>query len=188
MRWPRTPRRPIRFPSTEPTSSSSTSATPSRPATTTGPPSVFSWWPTGVRRPGPATAPRYLLQQNKVRLLLTSPLSPEHPRGPHVALHGDGVRDIALWVDDARKAFEVAVERGARPAQKPTVLRDDAGEVVDRRRSTPTATPSTAWSSGGTTRACFLPGFQPVSSPLQSRRRSVSSTWTTASATSSSAR
>jgi 4-hydroxyphenylpyruvate dioxygenase len=37
------------------------------------------------------------------------------------------VRDIALWVDDARKAFDLAVERGAKPVQRPTVLRDDSG-------------------------------------------------------------
>ena len=83
---------------------------------------------------GPETGTRdratYLMQQNKVRLLLTSPLTPEHPAAAHIAQHGDGVRDIALWVDDARKAFNDAVERGARPAQKPTVMRDDAGEVV----------------------------------------------------------
>ncbi|MEO8089250.1 MAG: 4-hydroxyphenylpyruvate dioxygenase [Gemmatimonadales bacterium] len=83
---------------------------------------------------GPETGTRdratYLLQQNKVRLLLTSPLSPEHPAAAHIAQHGDGVRDIALWVDDARKAFSDAVERGAKPAQKPTVMRDDTGEVV----------------------------------------------------------
>jgi 4-hydroxyphenylpyruvate dioxygenase len=83
---------------------------------------------------GPETGNRdcasYLLQQNKVRLILTSALTPEHPAAEHVALHGDGVRDIALWVDDARQAFDIAIERGARPAQKPTVLRDEAGEVV----------------------------------------------------------
>src|ERR687897_1313699 len=71
-----------------------------------------------------------LLQQNKVRLVLTSPLTPDHPAAAHVALHGDGVRDIALWVDNAREAFELAVERGAKPVQNPTVLRDDQGEVV----------------------------------------------------------
>jgi 4-hydroxyphenylpyruvate dioxygenase len=83
---------------------------------------------------GPETGTRdrasYLLQQNKVRLVLTSALTPDHPAAAHVALHGDGVRDIALWVDDARQAFDRAVERGARPAQKPTVLRDEGGEVV----------------------------------------------------------
>src|SRR6187455_3664666 len=63
---------------------------------------------------GPETGTRdrasYLLQQNKVRLLLTSPITPDHPAAEHIALHGDGVRDIALWVDNAREAFEVAVE------------------------------------------------------------------------------
>src|SRR5918996_4790279 len=83
---------------------------------------------------GPETGVRdrasYLLQQNKIRLLLTTGLRPEHPATEHVHRHGDGVRDIALWVDDARDAFRNAVERGARAVQEPTVLRDDDGEVV----------------------------------------------------------
>jgi 4-hydroxyphenylpyruvate dioxygenase len=93
---------------------------------------AFGFQLVGYRGPETGTRDRasYLLQQNKVRLLLTSPLSPEHPAAAHIAQHGDGVRDIALWVDDARAAFNVAVERGAKPVQKPTVLRDDAGEVV----------------------------------------------------------
>ena len=93
---------------------------------------AFGFQLVGYRGPETGTRDRasYLLQQNKVRLVLTSPLTPDHPAAAHVALHGDGVRDIALWVDDARQAFELAVERGARPAQKPTVLRDEAGEVV----------------------------------------------------------
>src|ERR687892_2853026 len=82
---------------------------------------------------GPETGTRdrasYLLQQNKVRLILTSPITPDHPAAAHIAQHGDGVRDIALWVDNAREAFEVAVERGARGAQRPTVLKDADGEV-----------------------------------------------------------
>src|SRR5687768_8096035 len=93
---------------------------------------AFGFQLVGYRGPETGTRDRatYLLQQNKVRLLLTSAVTPDHAVARHVALHGDGVRDIALWVDDARQAFEVAVERGARPAQQPTVLRDDAGEVV----------------------------------------------------------
>jgi 4-hydroxyphenylpyruvate dioxygenase len=83
---------------------------------------------------GPETGTRdrasYLIQQNKVRLVLTSALAPDHPIAEHVLRHGDGVRDIALWVDDAREAFARAVERGAMPAAEPTVLRDDDGEVV----------------------------------------------------------
>ncbi len=83
---------------------------------------------------GPETGTRdrasYVLEQGKVRLVLTTPLRPDHPIAEHIHLHGDGVRDIALWVDDARDAYRKAVERGAQPAYEPAVLRDDDGEVV----------------------------------------------------------
>ena len=115
---------------------------------------------------GPETGTRdratYLLQQNKVRLLLTSPLSPEHPAAAHIAQHGDGVRDIALWVDDAREAFNNAVERGAKPVQKPTVLRDDAGEVVIAAIHTYGDTIHSLVERRNY-KGLFLPGFQAVS-------------------------
>jgi 4-hydroxyphenylpyruvate dioxygenase len=83
---------------------------------------------------GPETGTRdrasYVLEQDKVRLVLTTPLRPTGPVAAHLAKHGDGVRDLALWVDDARRAFEVAVGRGAQAVQQPTVLRDEMGEVV----------------------------------------------------------
>jgi 4-hydroxyphenylpyruvate dioxygenase len=114
---------------------------------------------------GPETGTRdrasFLLQQGKVRLVLTSPLSPDHPAAQHIALHGDGVRDIALWVDDARKAFDVAVERGARPAQQPTVMRDDAGEVVMAGIHTYGDTIHSLVERRNYN-GLFLPGFQPV--------------------------
>jgi 4-hydroxyphenylpyruvate dioxygenase len=93
---------------------------------------AFGFQLVGYRGPETGTRDRasYLLQQNKVRLVLTSPLTPDHPAAAHIAQHGDGVRDIALWVDNAREAFDLAVERGARPAEKPTMLKDDQGEVV----------------------------------------------------------
>jgi 4-hydroxyphenylpyruvate dioxygenase len=114
---------------------------------------------------GPETGTRdrasYLLQQNKVRLILTSPITPDHPAAAHVAQHGDGVRDIALWVDDAREAFDVAVERGAHPAQPPTVLKDDAGEVVIAAIHTYGDTIHSLVERRNY-RGLFMPGFQPV--------------------------
>jgi 4-hydroxyphenylpyruvate dioxygenase len=83
---------------------------------------------------GPETGVRdkvsYLLTQNKIRLVLTSALGPDGPIADHVNKHGDGVRDIALWVDDARDAHAKAVERGARSVRAPEVMKDDRGEVV----------------------------------------------------------
>jgi 4-hydroxyphenylpyruvate dioxygenase len=94
--------------------------------------SAFGFQLVAYRGPETGTRDRasYLLQQNKIRLVLTSALGPEGPIAEHVHRHGDGVRDIALWVDDARDAFRKAVDRGAVPVQEPTVLTDDAGEVV----------------------------------------------------------
>ena len=116
---------------------------------------------------GPETGTRdrasYLLQQNKVRLVLTTPLSPDHPIAAHIQQHGDGVRDIALWVDDARQAFALAVERGAKPAQEPTVLRDDAGEAVIAGIHTYGDTIHSLVERRNYN-GLFLPGFQPISS------------------------
>jgi 4-hydroxyphenylpyruvate dioxygenase len=83
---------------------------------------------------GPETGVRdrvsYLLVQGKIRLVLTSPLGPDGEIAEHVNRHGDGVRDIALWVDDARDAYEKAAERGAISAYEPRVAKDADGEVV----------------------------------------------------------
>ena len=126
---------------------------------------AFGFQLVGYRGPETGTRDRasYLLQQSKVRLVLTSPLSPDHPAAAHVAQHGDGVRDIALWVDDARRAFDLAIERGARPAQAPTVLRDDDGEVVIAAIHTYGDTIHSLVERRNY-RGVFLPGFQPVTS------------------------
>jgi 4-hydroxyphenylpyruvate dioxygenase len=82
---------------------------------------------------GPETGKRdrasYVLVQNKIRLVLTTPLRPEHPISDHIRLHGDGVRDIALWVDDAEAAWRETTGRGARSVREPETLRDENGEV-----------------------------------------------------------
>src|SRR5512138_1782101 len=93
---------------------------------------AFGFQLVGYRGPETGTRDRasYLLQQNKIRLVLTSALGPEGEIAQHVHKHGDGVRDIALWVDDARDAFAKATARGAVALHEPKVLKDDSGEVV----------------------------------------------------------
>ena len=72
----------------------------------------------------------YVLKQGKIRLVLTTALKSDSPIGEHVKKHGDGVKVIALWVEDARKSFEETVKRGAKPYMEPTIEKDEHGEVV----------------------------------------------------------
>ncbi|MEM6700884.1 MAG: 4-hydroxyphenylpyruvate dioxygenase, partial [Bacteroidota bacterium] len=72
----------------------------------------------------------YVVAQGKIRIVLTTPLHSGSVIGQHIDKHGDGVKVIALWVDDAKKAFEEAVQRGAKPYLEPTVLKDEHGQVV----------------------------------------------------------
>ena len=72
----------------------------------------------------------YLLEQNDIRFVLTSALGPDTTISNHVSQHGDGVKDIALWVDDARRSFEESTKRGAEPVQEPTVHEDEDGRIV----------------------------------------------------------
>jgi 4-hydroxyphenylpyruvate dioxygenase len=72
----------------------------------------------------------YVLVQDKIRLVLTTPLSGENPIADHIKKHGDGVKVIALWVDDARKAFEETTARGAEVYFEPVTEGDQYGSVV----------------------------------------------------------
>lgn len=72
----------------------------------------------------------YVLKQDKIRIVLTTALKSDSPIGEHVKKHGDGVKVIALWVEDARKAFEETTKRGAKPFMQPTVEKDEHGETV----------------------------------------------------------
>jgi 4-hydroxyphenylpyruvate dioxygenase len=69
----------------------------------------------------------YVLEQGKVRLVLTTPLVPEHPMQDHIAAHGDGVRDIALTVDDVESAYRETTKRGAVGVQEPREISDENG-------------------------------------------------------------
>ncbi len=72
----------------------------------------------------------YVIQQGKIRLVLTSPFNPDSEISQHIRMHGDGVKYIALWVDDARKAFEETVSRGAKSFLEPVSVSDEFGEIV----------------------------------------------------------
>lgn len=72
----------------------------------------------------------YVLQQNKLRFVLTTPLQPEGEIADHIYKHGDGVKVLALWVDDAKKAWEETTKRGARSYMEPRTEKDAHGEVV----------------------------------------------------------
>jgi 4-hydroxyphenylpyruvate dioxygenase len=82
---------------------------------------------------GPETGMRdrvsYVVQQGKIRFVLTTPLGPDNPIAQHIQLHGDGVREIALWVDDAEAAFRETTRRGAKPVLEPTTFEDEHGRV-----------------------------------------------------------
>ncbi len=72
----------------------------------------------------------YVLKQDKIRLVLTTPLNEDSPINLHLKKHGDGVKVAALWVEDARSAYEETVKRGAVPFMEPTVESVEFGEVV----------------------------------------------------------
>ncbi len=69
----------------------------------------------------------YVLRSGNITFVLASPLAPEHPASQRLALHGDGVQDIALEVDDVQTAYRAALDRGARGVTEPTLLEDEHG-------------------------------------------------------------
>jgi 4-hydroxyphenylpyruvate dioxygenase len=119
---------------------------------------------------GPETGVRekasYVLQQNKIRFVLTTALQPSSPIADHVSKHGDGVKVLALWVDDARKSFMETVTRGAEPAAEPTVLKDEFGEVVVASIKTYGETIHT-FVERKNYNGPFLPGYKPRKSTFK---------------------
>ena len=72
----------------------------------------------------------YVLIQDKIRLVLSSPLKSGTAIGKHIDKHGDGVKVVALWVEDATRAYNEATARGAKSYMQPVVEKDKHGEVV----------------------------------------------------------
>jgi 4-hydroxyphenylpyruvate dioxygenase len=116
---------------------------------------------------GPETGTRdrvsYVLQQEKIRLVLTSALSPTHKIAKHVAKHGDGVKVLALWVDDATVAYNMAITNGATSAFEPKTLNDEQGEVIMAAIHTYGETLHTFVERKNYTGA-FMPGYVPQTS------------------------
>ena len=72
----------------------------------------------------------YVLVQDKIRLVLTTPLNSNSPINDHIVKHGDGVKVVALWVEDAKSAYHETTKRGAKSYFEPVVEKDEFGEVV----------------------------------------------------------
>jgi len=118
---------------------------------------------------GPETGERskvsYVLQQGKIRFVLTSAFDPDHEIARHVNLHGDGVKVLALWVDNAEEAYYKALERGAVAAFPPMVQEDEHGWVKMAAIKTYGETIHTLVERHSY-QGAFLPGFQPRESQM----------------------
>ena len=120
---------------------------------------------------GPETGVRdrasYVLQQGKIRFVLSTALNQESEISRHVLKHGDGVKVLALWVDDARKSFYETTSRGAEIASQPQVLKDEFGEVVIASIKTYGETIHT-FVERKNYKGPFLPGYKPRKSEFKS--------------------
>ena len=118
---------------------------------------------------GPETGVRdrasYVLQQGKVRFVLTTALRSNSFIAEHVHKHGDGVRAVALWVDDARSAWNETTARGARSVQEPTEARDENGTIVCSSIAAYGDTLHTFIERKAYTGA-FMPGYQAIPEDL----------------------
>ncbi len=117
---------------------------------------------------GPETGVRdrasYVLEQGKIRFVLTTALRPDHPIAEHVREHGDGVRDIALEVDNVDSAYAETTKRGARGIREPFTLQDSFGEA---RMASIAAYGDTlhTFVERRNYKGTFLPGFTAVGGP-----------------------
>ena len=119
---------------------------------------------------GPETGVRdrasYLLEQGKIRLLFTTSLEPNSEVSSHVLKHGDGVKALNLWVDDAVKSFEETTRRGAEAHMSPETFEDENGKVVISAIRTYGDTIH-KFIERKNYHGTFLPGFKPSENPLE---------------------
>ncbi|WP_299435322.1 4-hydroxyphenylpyruvate dioxygenase [uncultured Aquimarina sp.] len=108
----------------------------------------------------------YVLRQDKITLILTSPLQPDGDINKHINAHGDGVKVVALWVDDATKSYEETVKRGAESYMEPTTKEDKHGKVVFSGIHTYGETVH-IFVERKNYNGVFLPGYMPWNKPFK---------------------
>lgn len=108
----------------------------------------------------------YVLQQDKIRLVLTSSLEPHSEISEHVKKHGDGVKVLALWVDDATQSYHETTTRGAESAIPPQTIKDELGEVTIASIKTYGETIHT-FVERKNYKGPFLPGYKAVKSTFK---------------------
>lgn len=108
----------------------------------------------------------YVLQQDKIRIVLTTPLNQGGPINEHLSKHGDGVKVVAIWVDDATKSWEETTKRGAKSFMEPTVEEDENGKVVRSGIHTYGDTVH-IFVERKEYNGVFLPGYKPYTSEFQ---------------------
>jgi 4-hydroxyphenylpyruvate dioxygenase len=125
-------------------------------------PVAYAGLETGVR-----DRTSFVMQQRNIRLVLTGALSDDSPIAEHVKLHGDGVKDIALEVDNVESAFAAAVARGATPLLEPTTIESKWGRVVKATIHAYGDTVHTFIQRDDYT-GTFLPGYHKITDPAPS--------------------
>lgn len=119
---------------------------------------------------GPETGHResasYVLQQGKMRMVLTTSLYPNTEISRHVEKHGDGVKVLAVTVEDAEKSYYETLARGAKGVQAPTTLQDEHGKIVYASIQTYGETIHTFVERKDYT-GPFMPGFRAAESPME---------------------
>lgn len=108
----------------------------------------------------------FVLKQNKITLVLTSPLNAGSDLNEHLRKHGDGVKDVAFWVDNATAAWEYATGKGAPSVKKPEEITDGNGKVIVSSIRTYGDTIHTFVERSGY-EGIFLPGYQAYQSKIK---------------------
>lgn len=103
----------------------------------------------------------YVVRQGAISFVLVSPLHKDHPDNPRLTLHGDGVKDVALEVDNVTASYEATVSRGAVGVTEPTVLEDDNGVYEFATIRTYGDTTHT-FVNHDRYKGVFSPGYQPI--------------------------